>query len=294
MQKSINVLSLFDGISCGQLALKRAGIIVDNYYASEIDKHAITVTTSNFPNTIQLGDVTKWKTWNIDWNNIDLLLAGFPCQAWSFAGKQRGTDDPRGALAIVLCDIYTFIKEKNPKLKFLFENVKMKKEHEHYLNDLFKTKPIEIDSALISAQRRKRLYWTNIKTSHPSDKNLHVKDIREHGAHYTWISSEKTKHRVLSKNYVQYDINNLGNRSQSQRACYMNGKSLTLDTTSASNAKVLDGEEIRLFTLKECERLQTLPDDYTISIKPNKAKAAIGNGWTVDVIAHILSSLNTP
>ncbi len=110
--KGINVLSLFDGISCGQIALERAGINVASYFASEIDKHAIKVTQHNWPNTIQLGDVTKWREWKINWESIDLLCAGFPCQAWSFAGKQRGTNDPRGELAIVLFELFTFLKRR--------------------------------------------------------------------------------------------------------------------------------------------------------------------------------------
>lgn len=151
MNKGINVLSLFDGISCGQIALQRAGIKVNQYFASEIDKHAIKVTQYNWPDTVQLGDATKWREWDIDWKSIDLLCAGFPCQAWSFAGKQQGTNDPRGALAITLFELFTFSKRKNPKLKFLFENVKMKKQHLDYINNLFGVKPHNIDSSLVSA-----------------------------------------------------------------------------------------------------------------------------------------------
>jgi len=121
------VLSLFDGISCGQVALQRAGIKVANYYASEIDKHAINVTQYNHPNTIQLGDITEWRKWDIDWSSIDILLAGFPCQAWSVAGKQQGDNDPRGALVHELIAIWNRVKLVNPNLKFLFENVRMKK-----------------------------------------------------------------------------------------------------------------------------------------------------------------------
>jgi len=129
------VLSLFDGLSGGQIALNRIGIKPTKYYASEIDKYAIKVAMANFPDTIQLGDVTKWREWDIDFSTIDLLFAGFPCQAWSLAGKQQGDNDPRGALVHDLIDIWNEIKSKNPNMKFLFENVKMKEEFQSYINN---------------------------------------------------------------------------------------------------------------------------------------------------------------
>lgn len=124
----MNVLSLFDGMSCGQIALNRVGIKINNYYASELDKYAIKVTQANYPNTIQLGDVTKWRDWEIDWSSIDLLIGGSPCQGFSFAGKQLAFDDPRSKLFFVYVDILNHIKSVNPNVKFLLENVKMKKE----------------------------------------------------------------------------------------------------------------------------------------------------------------------
>jgi len=121
------VLSLFDGISAGRVALERANISYDNYYASEIDKYAISITQHNYPNTIQLGDVTKWREWDIDWSSIDLLFAGFPCQSWSLAGQQKGDEDPRGKLLWVMLEIREHILKYNPNLSYLFENVNMKK-----------------------------------------------------------------------------------------------------------------------------------------------------------------------
>ena len=125
----MNVLSLFDGMSCGQIALNRIGIKPANYYASEVDKHAIKVTQANYPDTIQLGDVTKSREWGIDWSSIDLLMGGSPCQGFSFAGKGLAFDDPRSKLFFVYVDILNHIKSVNPNVKFLLENVKMKKEH---------------------------------------------------------------------------------------------------------------------------------------------------------------------
>lgn len=131
----MNVLSLFDGMSCGRIALERAGIEVNKYYASELDKYAIKVTQANWPETIHLGDVTKWREWDIDWSSIDLLIGGSPCQGFSFAGKQLAFDDPRSKLFFVYVDILNHIKSVNPGVKFLLENVKMKKEFLNVISD---------------------------------------------------------------------------------------------------------------------------------------------------------------
>lgn len=163
----MNVLSLFDGMSCGQIALNRAGIAYDKYYASEIDKHAIKVTQHNYPNTVQLGDVTQVNKDSLP--EIDLLLGGSPCQGFSFAGKQLNFNDPRSAL------FFEYVRLKNelkPKW-FLLENVVMKQEYQDVISSLLGVQPIMINSALVSAQSRKRLYWTNIpNVTQPEDKGL--------------------------------------------------------------------------------------------------------------------------
>ena len=248
--EAINVLSLFDGISCGQVALERAEIPVKNYYASEIDKYAIQITQKNYPNTIQLGDITKWQEWEIDWSSIDLLIGGSPCQGFSFAGKQLNFDDPRSKLFFVYVDILNHIKKHNPNVKFLLENVKMKKEYQNVITSYLGVEPIEINSALVSAQNRKRLYWTNIgKIEQPEDKGILLKDIVH----------ENTIHGVLIEGYI------------------------------------------RKLTPIECERLQTLPDNYTrhgidnlgnlLTISNSQRYKCLGNGWTVEVIAHILRGI---
>lgn len=291
-KEGINVLSVFDGISCGQIAMQRAGIKVNQYFASEIDKNAIKVTQHNWPNTIQLGDATKWRDWDIDWKSINLLIAGFPCQAWSFAGKQQGTNDPRGSLAITLFELFTFLKEKNLKLKFLFENVKMKKKHLDYLNNLFGVQPLNIDSSLVSAQKRDRMYWTNIENiTKLSDKNIKIEDILESNGKFEFVHSDiyqSGKKRGIS---WQYDGSGRGNNSQNYRAYFLDGKMGCLSHSAPHGAKILTKKGVRKTTRNEHERLQTLPDNYTSSIEINKAKSAIGNGWTVDVIAHIFSFL---
>src|SRR5690606_18870286 len=171
MDKGINVLSLFDGMSCGQIALERAGIKVNNYFASEIDKHAIKVTQHNYPNTIQLGDVTQVK--GEDLPKIDLLIGGSPCQGFSFAGKQLNFEDPRSKLFF---EFVRLLKECNPKY-FLLENVVMKKEFEQVITEHLGVEPIKINSALVSAQNRERLYWANFPIEQPKDKGIKLIDI---------------------------------------------------------------------------------------------------------------------
>ena len=174
----MKVLSLFDGISCGKVALERAGIEVDQYYASEIDEGAIAISKERHPDIIHLGGVTDWKNWGIDFSEIDLLMGGSPCQGMSICGKQLNFKDPRSKLFFEYADILNEIKKVNPNVKFLLANVKMKKEYENVITGYLGVKPIMIDSALVSAQRRKRLYWTNIEgVLQPEDKGIMLKDI---------------------------------------------------------------------------------------------------------------------
>lgn len=172
------VLSLFDGISCGKVALERAGISVDKYYASEIDKFALAVSKARHDDIIQLGDITTWQSWDIDLGSIDLLIGGSPCQGFSIAGKQLNFADPRSKLLFEYIGILNAIKAKNPNVLFLLENVPMKDEYKSAISNCVGAEPIVIDSALLSAQRRKRIYWTNIQgVSQPKDKGIMLKDI---------------------------------------------------------------------------------------------------------------------
>lgn len=174
----MKVLSLFDGTSCGKVALERAGIEVDQYYASEIDEGAIAISKERHPDIIHLGSVTDWKNWGIDFSEIDLLIGGSPCVGFSIAGKQLNFKDPQSKLFFEYVDILNEIKKANPNVKFLLENVKMKKEYENVITGYLGVEPIAIDSALVSAQRRKRLYWTNIEgVLQPEDKGIMLKDI---------------------------------------------------------------------------------------------------------------------
>lgn len=184
----INVLSLFDCISCGQIALERAGIKVDNYYASEIDKHSIQVTKHNYPNTKHIGDVKQVKGGDLP--KIDLLIGGSPCQGFSFAGKQLNFDDPRSNLFF---EFVRLLKETKPKY-FLLENVKMKKEYQEVITGLLGVQPIEINSSLLTAQNRKRIYWTNIPNiEQPKDLGIIYADI---------IGGDVTGDIVIPKTYA--------------------------------------------------------------------------------------------
>ncbi len=299
----MNVLSLFDGISCGQIALNRAGIKYDKYFASEIDKNAIKVTQHNYPNTVQLGDITKWREWNIEWHKIELLTAGFPCQAWSLCGKQEGLNDPRGALALVLFDIFTFLREKNSNAYFLFENVKMKKPNEEFLNNLFGAKPLRINSSLLSAQQRNRLYWTNIKgVIQPEDKGIFLKDILEFPE---LVEVDREKSLSLNASYKSVPWKHYKEKRVNQMLLYrLSHGYITEDyyfvekypalctQSPGTKHKLICNQHYRTLTPVECERLQTIPDNYTNSIAKTNRYKAIGNGWTVDVIAHILRNIN--
>lgn len=310
MKKEVNILSLFDGMSCGQLALKKAGIKVQNYYACEIDKYAKMVTQSNFPRTFQLGDINNWKNWGFDLGSIDIIFAGFPCQAWSVAGKQKGDNDPRGALVHTLIDIWKAVKKANPNVKFLFENVKMKKEFVDYINNLFGVEPIEINSSLVSAQNRRRLYWTNIpNVTQPKDKKIILKDV------ITW--SKSTRYPKGGEKYVESRANMTGkaNTLTTGQGCgNFSSKNLIVDREKSYclDANYYKGTNIEQYLKKrrrqivftneemsqfrklsplECERLQTVPDNYTDIVSDTQRYKMIGNGWTVDVISHILKGI---
>lgn len=286
----INVLSLFDGISCGQIALERVGIKVNKYYASEIDKYSIEVTQHNYPNTIQLGNVLDINTRNLP--QINLIMGGSPCQGFSFAGKQLNFNDPRSKLFFEYVRVLNEVKDKNPNVYFLLENVKMKKESEAVITEILGVEPIEINSALVSAQNRKRLYWTNIPNiKQPKDKNILIRDILENNGDFEFVHDNIYKNGKRRGISWQYDGSGRGHNSQSFRAYFLDGKIACLSHSAPQGAKILTSQGVRKTTRIEHERLQTVPDNYTSVIDINKAKSVLGNGWTIDVIAHIFSFL---
>lgn len=227
----MNVLSLFDGMSCGQIALCELGIKLDRYYASEINKHAIKQTQLNFPDTIQLGDVRGVHAKDLP--KIDLLIGGSPCQGFSFAGKQLNFNDPRSVLFFEFVRILNECREINPDVKFLLENVRMKREYEQVISDTLGIKPVMINSSLVSAQNRVRLYWSNIRTApdglfeirtdipQPEDLGLFLRDILEDDVNAKYNFSEKTLQNMAAHaerqkargNGFSIDIRRPGNKS---------------------------------------------------------------------------------
>ena len=307
MSKALNVCSLFDGKSCGQIALERAGVPVNAYYASEIDKYAIQTAKKNYPDTIHLGDVRDVK--GDDLADIDLLIGGSPCQGFSFAGQQLNFDDPRSQL------FFEFVRIKNetqPKY-FLLENVKMRKESEQVITDILGVEPIEINSNLVSAQNRKRLYWTNIPFDlNITDKNIKLKDIIEHGivdrdkshcldANY-WKGGNLTSYFEKSRRQLVFSEDGLchvgladvNGYDLMKRVYHIEGKAPTLNACTGGNRepKIAVGETLwRKLTPLECERLQTVPEGYTDGVSNTQRYKMLGNGWTVDVVAHIFKGL---
>ena len=306
MQK--NVLSLFDGISCGQIALERAGIPYDNYFASEIEPTSKEVTQKNYPNTIPLGDVLGVKGLTLP--KIYLLLGGSPCQDFSISNTNgEGLNGEKSGL---FWEFIRLLREIKPKY-FLLENVVMLKYWENIITNVLGVEPIEIDSGLVSAQTRRRLYWTNIPISElPKNKYLSFEDIvfdnnygifSDHWQLRRIAKTKKIAHVKIDKNkrsYVQWDLNGQGNHSQQNRAYFLDGKTGTLTKGGCGLNICLDYNKdiYRKIHPIEAERLQTVPDDYTkIYIKNklisnSKRFGMLGNGWTVDVISHILSFIN--
>ena len=372
----MNVLSLFDGMSCGRIALERCGFKVDNYFASEIDKFAIKVAKANYPDTVHLGDVTTVGTkhgrlFYEDENgvgcgaDIDILIGGSPCQGFSFAGKQLNFDDPRSKLFF---EYVRLLRELKPKY-FLLENVNMKQEYQDIISSLLGVEPIRINSNLVSAQNRDRLYWTNISVLNPPrNRNIMLKDILEDG----WTDRDKS--HCIDANYFKggnlksyfqknrrqlvFDMEldgtglilaghaDLKGHDYNRRVYDPEGKAPSLCAASGGNLEpkvLLRGARIvrrrldengtrkdndksiplksrvevredeksnclstiykdsivadidqlqwRKLTPIECERLQTVPEGYTDHVSNTQRYKMLGNGWTVDVICHILEGM---
>lgn len=344
----MNVLSLFDGMSCGQIALDKLGIKVDNYYASEVDKYAMQTAKKNYPDMIHVGDVTKVsysdfrKCLVVEKESgyiqdvprsrkIDLIIGGSPCQGFSRAGKQLNFEDPRSKLFF---EFVRLIKECKPKY-FLLENVKMTADSRDIISKYLGVDPIYIDSGLVSAQTRKRYYWTNIPNATvPEDKGIMLKDIihtedelvdyvvdermvtkkgkaycltaRYDGAVW-WNSIERSQRTMIriddkvcfpeatKRGYVAAGVGEGIDiqypNSTTRRGRHLKEKSHCLQTGSVSQGIINEKYNWRKLTPTECERLQTVPDEYTQGVSNAQRYKMLGNGWTVDVIAHIFKNI---
>lgn len=306
----MNVLSLFDGISCGYLALKRAGIPITSYYASEIDKHAITCSSTNNPDIIHIGDVRDYEYLNGCLINtktnksikieFDLVIGGSPCQSFSAAGNGLGFNGKSG----LYWDFSKLLKQINPKY-FLLENVVMRKQWEDIITNDLGVKPILIDSALVSYQRRKRLYWTNIPNiTQPRDLGLSLDQYFDPGLMYSKTFSAQIVGRRLNKDGKREDYNKdipIQQYVEVRKADKVNTLTTVLkdnilvwDSYSTTNGRILFSSikqtpNWRYLTPEEYEIFQTLPEHYTSMLPKTQRYKAIGNAWTVNVISHIFS-----
>lgn len=283
------VLSLFDGISCGRVALDRCGKTYDTYLSSEIDQKASEVVVSNYGDYHNLGDILLWREWSIDWSAVDLILAGSPCQGFSFAGRQEGLDDPRSSLFFTFIEILNHVKSCNTQVKFILENVKMSKVNLDILSSHVEVEPVFINSSIFSGQSRQRFYWCNFSIPElPSgEESPNLTSILD-GDYY----SDREKSFCIDANY--------GKGSNLRRYLFCGSRQIVFETgyypegatkDTANDVTARDGKRWRLLTPEECEVLQTLPIGYTSCVTKGHRYKALGNGWTVDVICHILKGI---
>lgn len=303
-------MSLFDGIGTGRLALERAGIKIERYYASEIDEKAMQIANTNFPDIVQIGDAEKV---NInDLEKIDLLIGGSPCQGFSRNGKHKNFNDPRSGLFLTFAEILEKARQINPDIRFMLENVKMKKEWQDTITAFVEVDPIIIDSRIHTAQARERTYWTNIDTiEQPEYEAVSIWDIaekrntrkyvKENGVWFDPRVSEKERSiaysaggevRIRQATKAGYIVAEEGDginlsfpASRTRRGRVIKGKLPTLDC-SCNVCYLLDGA-IHKLTAQEAERAQNLPTDYTKGLSEQERKKAIGNGWNEKTVRHI-------
>jgi site-specific DNA-cytosine methylase len=281
----MNVVSLFNGMNTGRQALENVGIKVDKYYSSEIKPYAIELTQHHFPDTIQVGDVTKWKEWDIDWKSIDLILSGSPCQDLSASGKRAGINGSKSSLFFVFVEILEHIKKLNPKVLFLQENVgSASKLDVGIMSRALCVYPVRINSKLVTAQMRDRYYWSNIKTKEtmfdivtdipqPKDKGILLKDIITSG------KVDRDKSLCLIERYI-------GAVPKSEEAIQ---KFLINRVDFGSYTVVKENNLLRPFNKIEMCRLQGFPDDYCDILTTTKAGSLLGDGWTLPIIEHIFN-----
>lgn len=292
------VLSLFDGMACGYEALKRAGVPVEKYYSSEINPYAIQIGQKNHPDIVPLGNVEGWRDWDIP--RPDLIISGSPCQGFSFAGKQLNFDDPRSRLFFVNMDI---IDHFDPAYRYL-ENVRMKARSLAVITRMMGCDPKLMNSALVSAQNRLRYYWCNWHITEPEDRGILLKDIIEPTAGQVCGGAMRGRYNDDGK-----AIQHIEERTDSKANCLttVNKDSLLIIREKSKTVRPggrhsrdrheldsVDDQHTRKFSVLECERLQTLTDGYTEGVSNTQRYEMIGNGWTVDMVAHHFTTIGEP
>ena len=284
----MNVVSLFNGMNTGRQALENVGIKVNKYYSSEIKSYAIKLTQHHFPDTIQVGDVTKWKEWDIDWESIDLVLSGSPCQDLSAAGKRAGINGKKSSLFFVFIDILEHIKLLNPKVLFLQENVgSASKLDVGIMSRALGVYPVRINSSLVTAQMRDRYYWSNIRTKEtmfdlvtdipqPKDLGIMFKDILTSG------TTKRNKSNCLTEGLIE----KIGRHKVKD---FNNWQKMLLKRPSSMVILITENNEVRLPNKIEMCRLQGFQDNYCDILDDRKAGSLLGDGWTLPIIEHIFS-----
>lgn len=287
--RGINVVSLFNGMNTGRQALENVGIKVNKYYSSEIKKYAIELTQYHFPDTIQVGDVTKWKEWDIDWSRVDLILSGSPCQNLSSIGKREGLNGEKSSLFFAFIDILNYCKTLNPNVKFLQENVgSANKLDVGIMSRLLGVYPVRLNSELVVAQQRDRYYWSNIRTKkdlfdmvtdipEPPDRKILLKDVITSG------EVKELKHKALMHR-MYYSFGHKDKKSEK-------AQQYILKREKFGNTIIYEENYLRLANKVEMCRLQGFPDNYCDILNLYQAGSLLGDGWTLPMIEHIFSFL---
>lgn len=306
----MNVLSLFNGMGFGAMALESLNVEVDKYYSSEIDKYANKAANALHPETIQLGDVTKWREWDIDWSSIDLLIGGSPCQGFSFAGKQLAFDDTRSKLFFCFVEILSFINSSKTKpVKFMLENVKMKIDHLDVISDFLNVEPVFINSKMVSAQSRKRFYWSNFKITQPKDKKIKLIDILEDLPDCPIGTRVRGKSKCLrvggrnspfgSKQEWDSPFQRITKKGELKKGIEK-AACLTGGAHSGGNHSDMDiihtPASTRRYSLRECGILQGMAEGkidilLNCGISNTQLYKMLGNGWQLDTIIHIFECI---
>ncbi|AUR90653.1 C-5 cytosine-specific DNA methylase [Vibrio phage 1.148.O._10N.286.54.A10] len=270
------VMSLFDGARMGMASLKLSGRSIGHYYASEIDESAKLVANDNFPFAEELGDVTKWRDWDVDWSGIDLLIGGSPCQGFSICGKQLAFEDPRSALIKDYIDILNHIKNLNPNVLFLLENVKMSQENMEEVNKLLGVDAMLIDSKAVGPAMRKRYYWFNWECAQPDDSGISFQSILENG----FVEKEKSWCPLES-------WNRFPKKTESAKGRYKRSMMPIIFTSPD-----FDWDKgWREPSITEVERMMGVPDGYCKAVKPKVGKGILGNGWECRTLSHIFKAM---